>query len=102
MTMAFIVAFELAPGPILLLYCAEIMQDKGISLALVVNWVVSLTIGYITPHLLDSIGEDNIGYIFLTMGICTVVGTLFSIIFMKETRHKTKAEIEHMFSKVHD
>uniref|UniRef100_A0A7S3IZB7 Major facilitator superfamily (MFS) profile domain-containing protein n=1 Tax=Strombidium inclinatum TaxID=197538 RepID=A0A7S3IZB7_9SPIT len=98
-TMAFIVAFELAPGPILLLYCAEIMQDKGISLALVVNWVMSLGISMVTPSLLRAIGDDNIGYIFIVMGGCTLVGSLFAIKFMKETRGKTKAQIEVMFRK---
>ena len=47
--MLFIVIFELGPGPITWLYMAEIMQDKGSSIATVMNWGINLLISYFVP-----------------------------------------------------
>jgi len=95
--MTFIALFEFSSGPITWLYMAEIMQDKGSSIATVMNWLINLIISAITPPLIDAIGEDKIGYIFITVGLLTVLGSLFIAIFMKETKGKTKAEIEQLF-----
>ena len=97
-TMGFIAFFEFSSGPITWLYMAEIMQDKALSIATVLNWCINLIISLITPSLIKTIGEENIGYIFIVMGGFTVLGTLFIITFMKETRGKTQAEIEEMFA----
>ena len=97
-TMCFIGAFEFSSGPITWLYMAEIMQDKAVSIATVLNWVINLIISLITPSLISAIGKENIGYIFICCGGFTVLGTLFMILFMKETRGKTQAEIEEMFA----
>jgi len=98
MTMLFIAFFEFSSGPITWLYMAEIMQDKAVGIATVLNWTINLIISVITPSLIDAIGSENIGYIFITMGGFTVFGTIFIFAFMKETKGKTAAEIEEMFS----
>lgn len=95
--MIFIIIFELGPGPITWLYMAEIMQDKGSSIATVMNWGINLLISYFVPILIKKIGDDNVGYIFYFMGGATVVGTIFIGAFMKETKGKTVAQIEEMF-----
>lgn len=97
--LVFIVIFELGPGPITWLYMAEIMQDKGSSIATVMNWGINLIISAFLPSIIKSIGDDNVGYIFYFMGGATVVGTLFIGCFMKETKGKTQAQIEEMFDK---
>uniref|UniRef100_A0A7S3IJ38 Hexose transporter 1 n=1 Tax=Strombidium inclinatum TaxID=197538 RepID=A0A7S3IJ38_9SPIT len=96
-TMLFIAFFEFSSGPITWLYMAEIMQDKAVSLATVLNWIINLIISVITPSLIKAIGDENVGWIFIVMGGFTVAGTIFIIAFMKETRGKTAAEIEEMF-----
>mmetsp|Transcript_102 Transcript_102/g.198 ORF Transcript_102/g.198 Transcript_102/m.198 type:complete len:265 (-) Transcript_102:19-813(-) len=96
-TMLFIAAFEFSSGPITWLYMAEIMQDKAVSIATVLNWSINLIISLVTPKLINKIGQDNIGYIFIVCGGFTVLGTLFMFFFMKETRGKTQAQIEEMF-----
>lgn len=95
----FIVIFELGPGPITWLYMAEIMQDKGSSIATVMNWGINLLISYFVPVIIQSIGPDNVGYIFYFMGAASVLGTLFVAVFMKETKGKSVAQIEEMFDK---
>ena len=97
--LVFIIIFELGPGPITWLYMAEIMQDKGSSVATVMNWGINLLISYFVPVIIKKIGDDNVGYIFYFMGAASVVGTLFIGIFMKETKGKSVAQIEEMFDK---
>lgn len=95
LVLSFVVAFELSSGPITWLYMAEIMQDKAVSIATVMNWVISLIVAIITPIITN---DESIGYIFLVMGGFTVLGTLFIIFFMKETKGKSAQEIEDMFT----
>jgi hypothetical protein len=86
LVMAFICCFEFSSGPITWLYMAEIMQDKTMSIATVLNWLVNLVISLITPKLVDSIGSSNIGYIFIAVGGSTTIGTIFIWTFMIETK----------------
>lgn len=48
-SLSMIAFFEFGSGPITWLYMAEIMQDKGSSLATVLNWLVSLAISLFLP-----------------------------------------------------
>lgn len=86
LVLAFICCFEFSSGPITWLYMAEIMQDKTMSIATVLNWLVNLIISLITPELVDYIGSSNIGYIFIAVGGLTTLGTLFVWGFMLETK----------------
>ena len=90
----FICFFEFSSGPIVWLYMAEIMQDKAVSIGTFLNWFMSLVISISIPLLVKVM---DIGYIFLFLGICTVVGTLFIIFFMEETKDKTQEEIDKLF-----
>ena len=83
----FISFFEFSSGPIVWLYMAEIMKDKAVSIGTFLNWTISLLISISIPLMIK---EVHIGYIFLSLGIFTIFGTLFIIIFMKETRGKTQ------------
>jgi MFS family permease len=87
--LVFISLFEFGPGPITWLYMAEIMQDKAVSIATVVNWSVSFIISACIPMIIDAIGSENIGYIFIFVGASTAIGYVFIFVFMLETRGKT-------------
>jgi len=88
--MIFIVAFEFSSGPIVWLYMSEIMCDKAQSVATVANWMMNLIISIICPPLVSAIGDDNIGYIFISTGGLTLIGTIFLVVYMKETMGKTQ------------
>ena len=62
------------------------MQDKAIALALFLNMVLGLVVSIAIPLVIKTV---QIGYIFLTFGVLTVIGTVIIIIFMRETRGKT-------------
>lgn len=49
--LSMIAFFEFGSGPITWLYMAEIMQDKGSSIATSMNWIVNLAISYYMPQL---------------------------------------------------
>jgi len=82
----FIAFFEFSSGPIVWLYMSEIMTDKAQSIGTFLNWFMSLVISLAIPQLVK---HYSIGYIFLSFGIFTVLGTVFIGIFMKETMGKT-------------
>ena len=52
-TMAFICFFEFSSGPITWLYMSEIMQDRAVSIATVLNWVVNIGISLSIPKLVE-------------------------------------------------
>jgi len=87
--LVFISLFEFSSGPITWLYMSEIMQDKGLTIATCLNWLGGLAVSALIPGLIDTIGEENIGYIFITVGGCTVLSVLFIAVFMKETKGKS-------------
>ena len=97
-TMLFIAFFEFSPGPLLFIYASEIMTDLGVSLALMINFLISLIVSIITPYLVKAIGEENIGWIFVVMGVVTFFSVIFEYKYVLETKGKTKQEIEFMFS----
>merc|ERR1712127_550244 len=93
--LSFIAAFEFSSGPITWLYMSEIMQDKAVSIATVLNWLVTLVVSAITPSITKP--DSNIPYIFFTVGILTILGALFMIVFMKETKGKSQNEIAELY-----
>ena len=45
LVLLFIIFFEFSIGPIMWIYCADVLTDKGISLTTALNWVGALIIG---------------------------------------------------------
>jgi SP family galactose:H+ symporter-like MFS transporter len=83
MTMLFVCAFEFGPGPIVWLYMGEIMNDKGLSIGAAANWTLVLIISLFTPTLMNNLGSWGT---FLMFGCTNVLGTIFIVLFMRETR----------------
>lgn len=86
----FIVFFEFSSGTIVWIYNSEILQDKAIGIATFLNMMIALAISVSIPLLVKKVA---IGYIFLTFGILTTIGTIFIAVFMVETRGKTQEEV---------
>lgn len=65
--LAFVVLFEFSLGPIPWLYMAEIMTEKGLSLAVLLNWIFTIIMAIATPFLIS-------GTLFIVFGVlCAVV-----------------------------
>ncbi|TNV79404.1 hypothetical protein FGO68_gene14650 [Halteria grandinella] len=93
--MAFVVMFELSLGPVPWVYMSETMTERGLSLAVGLNWIFTIVIGLVTPILLDKIG----GYFFIGNGAFTVVCALFCLFIMKETKGLSAQDVAQLYSK---
>lgn len=78
----FIIFFEFSIGPILWIYMSETMTERGVNFGTYINWIVNFVITVITPRAINSIK----GWLFNIFGIFCIVGAVFILIIVKETR----------------
>lgn len=81
-----IIWFSISSGPIVWLYCAEILQDKAMTLAISLIWLSNIIISYATPLAIKALEPNHIGIIFFVVGGLTAFATVFIVFRMKETR----------------
>ena len=93
----FLVFFEVSSGPVSWLYIAETMEDKAVSTANMINWLMNLAISFVIPLLQDAIGISNIGSIFLVIGAISLLGSIFLKFFMIETQGLSRQEIRQEY-----
>jgi sugar porter (SP) family MFS transporter len=86
----FIIFFEISMGPIVWLYCGEIMNDKGISIAVAVNWICAAIVELIFPF----ITLPGMYVAFFLYGAVCAAGFVFCLVNVKETRGLNKQEIK--------
>jgi MFS family permease len=86
MVLIFTAFFEWSIGPILWLYLAEILPTAGLSIAVFLNWAVVVAIGFLTPVMVSYSKVMT----FSIYSICCLVGGLFIIAFIKETKGLSK------------
>jgi Sugar (and other) transporter len=94
MTMLFVCSFEFAPGPIVWLYMGEILNDKGISVAVFLNWLMTLIVGLLSPTIIKAI---EIGPTFIMFGCFNAVAAIFIFIFMKETKGLSSEKASRLY-----
>lgn len=98
-TLAFVVFFEFSSGPILWLYNAEILPASGISVATFINWAATIVISLVTPVMVnDEHKNPGPNWTFWIYGILCVLGLLFVLFFVKETKGKTEQQIKMMYA----
>ena len=93
LTITFIFAFEFGPGPIVWLYLSEICNDKATSVNTVVNWGWTLIISLTTPLLFDALN----GTTWLIFGAISIVGFVFIILCMKESKGVSKEDVKKLY-----
>lgn len=87
-------SFGLSLGPIVWVYLPEILPAKGVSLAVLANWVGCGIIGVGFPIVEKIIQIQGTFVVFLG---CCIAATIFFFFFIKETKGKTAEEIGEMF-----
>jgi hypothetical protein len=94
----FVAFYSLGPGVCVWLALSELMptriRSNGMSIALVINQLVSTTMAAIFLPVVSRYGYSSI---FLLFGGCTVVYFLITTFLLPETRGKTLEEIEQFF-----
>jgi MFS family permease len=96
----FMAFFAIGPGVCVWLALSELMptriRSNGMSIALVINQIVSTTLAAIFLPVVSKYGYSTIFFLFAGF---TVVYLLTSIFFLPETKGKTLEEIERHFEK---
>ena len=88
----FVMFFEFSLGPIPWIYMSEIMTDKGLSIAVLINWLLTLLMAIVTPYVIG-------GALFIVFGAFCVICALFSLFVLKETKGLTDAEVSRLYSR---
>lgn len=94
-TLCFVAFFEFSIGPILWLYAAEIMTEKGMAAASLITWIITIIFGLFTGKLFDLLSPEGMYFTFTGIDI---LGLLFILFFIKETLGKSKDEISNLYS----
>jgi MFS family permease len=97
---AFIAFFAMGPGVVVWLALSELMptriRSNGMSVALVINQMVSTTLAAIFLPFVSKHGYSSMFFLFASF---TVVYFLVAVFFLPETKGKTLEEIEAHFEK---
>lgn len=96
----FIISFGLTLGPTIWLYNAEILSEKGVSLATTVNWVCCFLIGLFIPATYFQGIKQNVFVIpFYVFSVFTIVGFVFVYYYVVETKGLDYREIIENFER---
>lgn len=88
--MIYVGFFESSLGPVLWIYCGETLTDRGVGLAVAVNWIFAAFIGSVFNFYVEIV---TIGFAFLTFSVICALGIVFIWAFILETKGKTRDEI---------
>lgn len=92
--LTYISFFTISLGPIAWVYCGEILDEKGNSITTAVNWVNAFLVVLLFPFLKEIL---DISYVFyLYAGIC-LLGFIYLLLDMKETKGLTREQINSSF-----
>lgn len=95
----FIISFGLSLGPTIWLYNAEILTEKGVSLATTVNWICCFTIGLLVPQTYKTISSNSLVYLLYVFGVLSAFGLAFIYYFVVETKGLDCKEVNDAFEK---
>ena len=95
--LGFVFSFQASTGPITWLYMAEIMQEKGLSIGTVLNWLFTLLFTVAMPTVKNIAGISGVGILFIVVGSFTLGCAVFIALVMKETKGKTLAERKNLY-----
>ncbi|KAL4473817.1 hypothetical protein ABPG74_022681 [Tetrahymena malaccensis] len=85
------IAFNFSLGPIVWLYCSEILPEKGISIATMSNWIGATIIVLVLPYF------KYLWPLFIFYAAMCFACVAFTIFMVKETKGKSKLEITNMY-----
>jgi SP family xylose:H+ symportor-like MFS transporter len=89
----YIFFFEISIGPILWSYDADIMNDKGMSIAAFLNWMITLVVTSISYFMFTDLGIAPTLFMY---GGLSGISLIFIYFFVFETKNKSKDEIRRI------
>ncbi|EAR90159.2 MFS transporter (macronuclear) [Tetrahymena thermophila SB210] len=85
------VAFNFSLGPIIWLYCSEILPQKGFSIATTVNQICGTIIVMMLPYF------DKLWILFIFYSTVCFLCSIFTYFLVEETKNKSKLEIQKLY-----
>ena len=92
----YIVVFELSLGPLTWIYLTEIMTEKGLSIGVAVNLILTITAAFLTPTLFANFH----GWVFIVCAGFCLICAFFCMTLLKETKGLSGKEIAKLYSSV--
>ncbi|CAK91340.1 unnamed protein product (macronuclear) [Paramecium tetraurelia] len=90
----YLAAFQLSLGPVVWIYDADVLDEKGMSIAVLCNWlgcaIVAQFFGFINNH---GGMQTSFGLFF----VFCLLGTIYIYFQVKETKGKNPKDIDQMF-----
>ncbi|KAM3133557.1 hypothetical protein pb186bvf_014399 [Paramecium bursaria] len=93
----YLAGFQFSLGPVVWIYISDILPEKGVSIAVLANWIGCAIVAQFFLLLQDSAGFS--GCFFIFGGFC-VLGAIFIFFRVKETKDRSADTIENMYSLV--
>ena len=90
----YIILFELSLGPLCWIYQTEIMTDKGLSIGVAINLILTVTAALLAPTLFSEFG----GWVFIACAAFSLLCALFCLFMMKETKGLSEKQIAQLYS----
>ena len=85
----------LSIDPIVWIYNADLLPDRGIGICSMINLIFNFIIVLCFPFIIDS--KLALKGTFFTFSLITLIGFIYTSISMKETKGKIEPEIEEDF-----
>ena len=97
MILLFLVVYQNTSGPVTWLYTAETTIDSALGICLLTLWGTATVLTLICPPLMsaDSLGPNNVFFIFSGISFCAMIFMIFCI---KETKGLTDYEKKALFT----
>jgi len=85
----YVFIFENSLGPVFWLYCSDFLIPKSFSIVAFINWGTIVILGISAPYMITW----SVGNTFSIYGILCLIGGIYSVIALKETKGLTKDKV---------
>jgi MFS family permease len=92
----YIAVFALSLGPLAWIYMTEIMTEKGLSIGVAVNLILTVAAVLLAPTLFSAFH----GWVFIVCAGFCLLCSLFCLFLLKETKGLSGKEIAKLYSSV--
>ena len=91
--------FEISSGPIVWMYLGEITTDKGASFCTIANGLVNMCVAIFPRSINKAWGPwKGPALMFYFCFVCSLLGTIFLVFYMKETKGLTNAQMKDLYT----
>lgn len=92
----YIIIFELSLGPLCWIYQTEIMTEKGLSIGVAINLILTVAASLLAPTLFKVYN----GWVFIVCAGFSLLCGFFCVFMMKETKGLSDKQIAQLYSSV--